>query len=66
LVHRIPLYWELKLCLLLWMILPTTRGAEKLYTDFVYPLLHQYASKLDPTFATKQVRCAASFHSGTA
>jgi TB2/DP1, HVA22 family len=53
---RIPLYWELKLCLIFWMILPGTRGAEQLYTDVVYPFLHQYASKFDPNFATKQVR----------
>jgi TB2/DP1, HVA22 family len=60
---RIPLYWELKLCLIFWMILPGTRGAEQLYTDVVYPFLHQYASKFDPTFATKQVwRVPCSCH----
>lgn len=36
--------------------MPATRGAEKLFTDVVSPFLHQYASRLDPIFASKQAR----------
>lgn len=59
--RRIPLYYELKLCLIIWMIAPTTRGAEQLYNQFVWPFLHKYASKFDPTFRSDHsVRSAAA------
>lgn len=58
---RIPLYYELKLVFILWLILPGTRGAQVLYKDVVYPLLHEYASKFDPTFSSdNKVRTPSS------
>ena len=49
---RIPLYYELKLCAILWLIAPQTRGAQVLYKEVVHPLLHKYASQFDPTFSS--------------
>lgn len=47
---RIPLYYELKLAFILWLVLPSTRGAEVLYKEVIWKLLHEYAAKFDPTF----------------
>lgn len=49
---RIPLYYELKLCAIIWLIAPQTRGAQVVYKEAVYPLLHKYASQFDPTFSS--------------
>lgn len=46
----IPLFYELKLLFIIWLISPATRGAEVLYNEVIWKLLHEYASKLDPTF----------------
>eukprot|EP00892_Ulva_mutabilis_P004461 jgi/Ulvmu1/2387/UM130_0020.1 len=46
----IPLYYELKLILIIWLINPGTRGAEVLYNKYIWKLLRQYASQWDPTF----------------
>lgn len=55
--HRIPLYYELKLALIIWLINPGTRGAEVLYDKYIWKLLREYASKWDPTFkASNDVR----------
>ena len=53
---RIPLYYEIKLILIVWLIHPTTRGAEVLYTQYIHKLLREYASKFDPTFKATGVR----------
>lgn len=54
---RIPLYYELKLVLILWLIMPGTRGAEVIYKDVIYKILHEYASKFDPTFSSSGKVC---------
>jgi hypothetical protein len=50
---RIPLYYELKLLLILWLIAPGTRGAEAIYHEIVMPILRNYAAKFDPTFGSQ-------------
>lgn len=52
-----PLYYELKLVGLLWLMTPQTKGAQLLYERFINPFLSQHAAKFDPVFATtKMVR----------
>eukprot|EP01025_Chloroclados_australasicus_P032238 TRINITY_DN3266_c0_g1_i3.p1 TRINITY_DN3266_c0_g1~~TRINITY_DN3266_c0_g1_i3.p1 ORF type:complete len:110 (-),score=1.09 TRINITY_DN3266_c0_g1_i3:177-506(-) len=46
----VPLYYEIKLMFILWLMLPGTRGAEVLYDNFIWAFLHRYASQYDPTF----------------
>jgi hypothetical protein len=46
----VPLYYELKLLLIVWLINPGTRGAELLYNKYIWKLLKDYASQWDPTF----------------
>lgn len=41
---------ELKLCFIIWLVSPATRGAELIYNRFVWKFLHKYASEFDPTF----------------
>ncbi|KAG2442675.1 hypothetical protein HXX76_002758 [Chlamydomonas incerta] len=47
----IPLYYEIKLLFVLWMIAPQTQGARKIYEDHIMPLLKKYGDKIDPIFA---------------
>lgn len=45
-----PLYYEIKLLFIVWLINPGTRGAEVLYNKYLWKILRTYASKYDPTF----------------
>lgn len=56
-LSRIPLYYELKLALIIWLINPGTRGAEVLYNKYIWKLLKEYASKWDPTFKSDNKVC---------
>ena len=47
---RVPLYYELKLLFIVWLINPGTRGAELLYNKYLWKILRTYASQYDPTF----------------
>lgn len=50
-----PLYYEAKLCLVVWLITPHTQGAKLLYDQYISPFLVKYGKHLDPAFekATK-------------
>lgn len=48
----IPFYFPLKLGLLLWLFLPSTRGAETLYHIAVSPLLHRNKDHIDVAIKT--------------
>ena len=50
-----PLYYELKLVGLLWLMTPQTKGAQLLYETFINPFLTQHAAKFDPVFATTKL-----------
>lgn len=47
LVSWLPLYHLLRLALTAWLFMPTTRGAEVLYTWSVGPLLRRYRARVD-------------------
>ena len=46
-----PLYFELKLALLVWLVAPQTKGAELVYERAIAPALKTHAAKLDPVFS---------------
>ncbi|EFJ51912.1 hypothetical protein VOLCADRAFT_103098 [Volvox carteri f. nagariensis] len=46
----IPLYYEIKLLFVIWMIAPQTQGARKIYEDHIVPMLKKYGHKIDPIF----------------
>ena len=46
-----PLYFELKLALLVWLVAPQTKGAELCYEKLIAPALKTHASRLDPVFS---------------
>lgn len=47
----VPLYYEAKLLVILWMIAPQTQGAKLIFIKYIKPLLEKYASRIDPVFA---------------
>lgn len=47
----VPLYHELKLLALVWLVAPQTKGATLVYERAIAPALKKHASKLDPVFA---------------
>ena len=46
-----PLYFELKLALLVWLVAPQTKGAELVYERAIAPALKTHATRLDPVFS---------------
>ncbi|DBA90806.1 hypothetical protein WJX77_010212 [Trebouxia sp. C0004] len=51
----IPLYYEVKLVGLVWLMAPQTKGAQLIYDTFINPFLTQHAAKFDPIFATTKL-----------
>ena len=43
----LPLYYELKLCLVLWLIHPQSHGAEKVFDLLVKPLLNKHSKRIE-------------------
>ena len=50
----IPMYFFLKVLFFMWMFLPTTKGAEKVYRFLVRPILHKYESQIDDSISKFQ------------
>ncbi|GFR49706.1 hypothetical protein Agub_g11859 [Astrephomene gubernaculifera] len=50
LLSWIPLYYEIKLLFVVWLIAPQTQGARKIYEEYIVPLLKKYGDKIDPVF----------------
>ena len=50
-----PLYYELKLVGLVWLMAPQTKGAQLIYDSFINPFLTQHAAKFDPIFSTTKL-----------
>lgn len=51
----VPLYYEVKLVGLLWLMTPQTKGAQLLYETVITPFLTQHAAKFDPVFASTKM-----------
>lgn len=43
----IPLYFVLKMVFLLWLALPKTKGAEKLYSDYIQHFMNNHRATVD-------------------
>ena len=46
-LEMIPFYYLLKVCFFIWMFLPTTLGALKIYHTVIHPLMEKYGDRLD-------------------
>jgi hypothetical protein len=44
---RFPFYYEIKIVIVLWLMMPATRGSSVLYRKFVHPLLVENEEHLD-------------------
>ncbi|PWN48548.1 hypothetical protein IE53DRAFT_389239 [Violaceomyces palustris] len=60
----VPFYYELRLFFNLWLVLPQTRGANYLYINHLYPLLHSHQNTIDS--ALSQIKSSASSQIATA
>ncbi|CAI9595630.1 unnamed protein product [Staurois parvus] len=45
--YRFPLYYELKIAFVIWLLSPYTRGASLLYRKFLHPLLSSKEREID-------------------
>lgn len=48
----IPLFYEMKLLFIIWMIVPQFKGAKVLYEHYIKPFLMKHAARFDPIFET--------------
>ncbi|KAF8597576.1 hypothetical protein BDV93DRAFT_527350 [Ceratobasidium sp. AG-I] len=55
-IRWIPLYWYLKTIFLLYLALPQTQGATKLYTARLQPVLKHYEPQIDASVARLRSR----------
>jgi len=42
-----PLFYELKLAFIVWLVVPQTKGALKMYSQFLQPFLQQHEADFD-------------------
>ena len=47
-----PLYFEIKVALLVWLVTPRFRGAEKIYKQVIHPYLVKYETDIDSSINT--------------
>lgn len=46
-LRYIPFYFFSKVCILIWLFNPTTKGALKVYQNLIKPLLQKYGSRIE-------------------
>lgn len=51
-----PFYYELKICLLIWLLSPATKGSSLLYRKFVHPALVRREQRIDAMIEDAQTR----------
>src|SRR6478609_2472562 len=57
---RIPLYGYFRLLFLLYLILPQTQGARRLYEEYVHPYLEKNETQIDDFIASAHERLTAA------
>ncbi|KAL9656928.1 hypothetical protein ABK040_007020 [Willaertia magna] len=57
-VTVIPLYWEIKILFILWLMAPQTRGATIIYVKYVQPFLKKHESAIDKELSQVKQRVA--------
>lgn len=50
-----PIYWLAKFIFLVWLCLPSTRGAQKVYKMFLEPFMTKYSKSIDKAGETVSV-----------
>lgn len=60
-INWIPLYQEIKLLVVIWMIAPQTNGALMLYERYIKHFLVKYASRIDPYFARAEEMLSSKY-----
>lgn len=56
LLSFLPLYFEIKIALLMWIVLPRFRGGEKIYRQVIHPYLVQHESEIDEGLQNLQTK----------
>eukprot|EP00695_Tsukubamonas_globosa_P003442 TRINITY_DN636_c0_g1_i1.p1 TRINITY_DN636_c0_g1~~TRINITY_DN636_c0_g1_i1.p1 ORF type:complete len:160 (+),score=44.42 TRINITY_DN636_c0_g1_i1:49-480(+) len=51
-ISWLPLYYPLKLLFIIWLQLPQTQGAKKLYNGFIEPYLNKHEGNIDKAIAS--------------
>jgi len=51
-----PFYYEIKICFLIWLLSPATKGSSLLYRKFVHPQLLSREQKIDEMIVAAQTR----------
>lgn len=46
-LSNLPLYYELKIALLIWLVTPRFNGADKIYKQVIHPYLVRYETDID-------------------
>jgi receptor expression-enhancing protein 5/6 len=46
-----PLYYEIRLLFVLWLVLPQSKGAQVIFENYIKPMMKHYGASIDPTFA---------------
>jgi hypothetical protein len=54
LISWIPLYYPLKLAFIIWLQLPSTKGASKIYHAFIQPNLKRHEGRVDDALVQAQ------------
>jgi hypothetical protein len=47
LLSGIPLYFEIKIALLVWLVMPRFRGSQKIYRQVIHPYLIKHETEID-------------------
>lgn len=58
LLSWLPFYYETKVALLVWLVLPQFKGATKIYEKLLNPYLHRYERDIDEGVAKMKRRSA--------
>ncbi|CAK9044395.1 unnamed protein product [Durusdinium trenchii] len=61
LMSWLPLYYVMRLAMIVWLFLPATRGAQALYTWGLAPLLRRYRPQVDAALARSAQQLCGTF-----
>ncbi|KAH9261442.1 hypothetical protein BASA81_000086 [Batrachochytrium salamandrivorans] len=61
LLSFLPLYFEIKIAFLVWLVLPRFRGGEKIYRQVIHPYLVKHESEIDEGLQNLQSKGVEQF-----
>ncbi|KAF0488450.1 receptor expression enhancing protein 3 [Gigaspora margarita] len=53
-IFWLPFYYEIKMIFVIWLILPQTQGATRIYDSYVVPILTRYEKEIDKKLGMAQ------------